>query len=193
MAVIKITEKEYRRPLLTSRQVAMIAAFGGLGFAWRALGLVIPLYPPYVLDIRESINVIAAFAGGPWVAVGVGILIGLPSSVPFCDVIYYPLIGIILSIFSKHIFDKRDMWGGIYSLIIVSIVIAVAEAIALTIFNFELALVGLVSFEAEMIASFLGGTYLIYVVQAIIPLWIILKLFPDFMRPSWRWTGGEEE
>ncbi|MFX1300854.1 MAG: hypothetical protein ACFFDE_07915, partial [Promethearchaeota archaeon] len=62
MPVIKITDGEYRRPLLTSRQVAMIAAFGGLGFAWRALGLVIPLYPPYVLDIRESINVIAAFA-----------------------------------------------------------------------------------------------------------------------------------
>jgi len=136
--VIKITEKEsYRRPLLTSRQVAMIAAFGGLGFAWRALGLVIPLYPPYVLDIRESINVIAAFAGGPWVAVGVGILIGLPSSVPFCDVIYYPLIGIILSLVSKHVFAKRDTLYGIYSLVIIAVVIAIAEAIALTIFNFE--------------------------------------------------------
>jgi hypothetical protein len=191
--VIKITEEKYRRPLLTSRQVAMIAAFGGLGFAWRALGLIIPLYPPYVLDIRESINVIAAFAGGPWVAIGVGILIGLPSSVPFCDVIYYPLIGIILSLVSKHIFEKRDVLYGAYSLVIIAIVLAIAEAIALTIFNFELAIVGLVSFEAEMIASFLGGTYLIYVIQEIIPLWIILKLFPDFMRPIWRWTGGEEE
>lgn len=191
MRVIKITEEEYRRPLLTSRQVGMIAAFGGLGFAWRALGLVIPLFPPYVLDIRETINVIAAFAGGPYVALGVGILIGLPSSVPFCDVIYYPLIGILLSLFSKHIFANKDKWGGLYALLIITIVLIPIELLAWTIFNFELALVGLVSFIPEMIGSF--PTAVIYMIQEIIPLWIVLKLFPDFMRPTWSWKGGEVE
>lgn len=171
----------------------MIAAFGGLGFAWRALGLIIPLYPPYVLDIRESILVIAAFAGGPWVSIGAGILMGLPSSVPFCDVLYYPLLGIILSLFSKHIFAKRNLFYGLYSLVIIIVVLAIGELICLTIFNFELAAVGLVSFVPEMIGSIVGGTYAIYVIQEIIPLWIIIKLFPDFMKPTWRWSGGEVE
>lgn len=191
--MIKITESgEYKRPLLTARQVGMIATFGGLGFAWRALGLVIPLFPPYLLDIRETINVIAAFAGGPWVSVGVGILIGLPSSVPFLDTWYYPMIGILLCIFAKHIFNNKDKWGGAYAFLIILIVLIPIQALGNTLFNLGLALVGLVSFWPEMVATFLG-VYPLYVAQEVIPLWIILKLFPDFMKPTWRWRGGEEE
>jgi len=177
-----------RRPLLTARQVGMIAAFGGLGFTWRALGLVIPLFPPFLLDIRETINVIAAFAGGPYVAIGVGILIGLPSAVPMCDVIYYPLIGLITCLVAKTVYAHRRSWG----YILLAITLIAAEALALTIFIWELAYVlRLVSFWPEMVASF-GVTYWIYVLQEVIPLIICIELFPDFMKPRWSWRGGEE-
>lgn len=188
----KEAEVEYRRPLLSSRQIGMIAAFGGLGFAWRALGLVIPLVPPYLLDIRETINVIAAFAGGPFVAIGVGILIGLPSSVPFCDVIYYPLAGILLSLVSKYVYRIREESNGLKALVVLVVVLLPVEALVLTIFNAELALAGMVSFKAEMVASF-GITYWLYAAQMIIPLWLCIRYFPDFMKPNWSWRGGEEE
>ena len=192
MTETKEVKVEYRRPLLSSRQIGMIAAFGGLGFAWRALGLVIPLVPPFLLDIRETINAIAAFAGGPFVAIGVGILIGLPSAVPFCDVIWYPVFGLLLCPFAKYIYSIRDEWGGLKSLVVLTIVIIPIEFIMLTGFVAELALVGLVSFWPEFYAS-MGLTYVLYTAQEIIPLWLCIKLFPDFMRPNWSWRGGEEE
>lgn len=180
-------EVKPKRPLLTARQVGMIAAFGGLGFTWRALGLVIPLFPPFLLDIRETILVIAAFAGGPYVAIGTGILIGLPSAVPMCDVVYYPLLGIFTCLVAKTVFKHRRSWG--YVLLVP--VIAVAEAIVLAIFVWILAYVlRLVSFWPELVASF-GITYWVYVLQEIVPLIICIQLFPEFMKPLWSWRGGE--
>jgi len=169
----------------------MIAAFGGLGFAWRALGLVIPLVPPFLLDIRETINFIAAFAGGPFVAIGVGILIGLPSAVPFCDVIWYPVSGLLLAPFAKYIYRIKDEWNGLKSLVVIAIITIPIEFIAITGFVGELALVGLVSFWPEWYAS-MGITYVLYTAQMIIPLWLAIRYFPDFMRPNWSWRGGEE-
>ena len=181
--------KPTRRPRLTARQVGMVAALGGLGFAWRALGLVIPLYPPYVLDIRETLIVIIGFAGGPWVGIASGILMGLPSSVPMCDVLYYPLIAVVVSAVAKTVWRWRGAKG--YALLIVTI--AIIEAIALIIFNAMLAYVlQLVAFWPETVATFAGGTYFVYVAQEIIPLILCIKFFPDFMKPRWLWGGGEE-
>ena len=181
--------KPARRPRLTARQVGMVAALGGLGFAWRALGLVIPLYPPYVLDIRETLIVIIGFAGGPWVGIASGILMGLPSSVPMCDVFYYPLVAVVVSAVAKTVWRSRGAKG--YALLIVTI--AIIEAIALIIFNAELAFVlQLVAFWPETVATFAGGTYFVYVAQEVIPLILCIKFFPDFMKPRWLWGGGEE-
>jgi len=178
-----------RRPLLTARQVAMIAAFGGLGFTWRALGLVIPLVPPFVLDIRETILVLAAFAGGPYVAIGTGILIGLPSAVPMCDIVYYPLMGLIVASVAKFVYKNRKKW---WAWVLMFVVIAVAEAIGLVVFVGILAYVlRLVSFWPELVASF-GITYWAYVLQEFIPLLILVQIAPDFMKPTWSWRGGEE-
>ncbi|MFQ6126297.1 MAG: hypothetical protein ACE5R6_17065 [Candidatus Heimdallarchaeota archaeon] len=184
-------ETEYRRPWLTSRQVGMIAAFGGLGFAWRALGLVIPLVPPFLLDIRETINVIAAFAGGPFVAIGVGILVGLPSAVPYADVVYYPMIGISLSLFTKYVWRIREDWGKLKALIVLAIVLLPIEFIWITVFIGEMAVMGVVSFWPEFYAT-MGVTFILYWVQEFLPLWICIYLFPDFMKPTWSWRGGEE-
>lgn len=72
-----------KQPMLTTRQIAMAATLGGLCFAWRALGLVIPMpVPGYVIDIREPIYIFSAFTYGPVVSVIISILGGLPTPFP---------------------------------------------------------------------------------------------------------------
>lgn len=39
-----------RKPFLTSNQIGLAAAFGGAAFAFRALGIAVPLVPPLVMD-----------------------------------------------------------------------------------------------------------------------------------------------
>jgi len=187
------TEKPPRRPLMTARQVGMVAAFGGMGFAWRALGLVIPLTPPYVLDIRETVIMLAAFAGGPYVGIASGFLMGLPSAIPVMDIWYYPAIALSLCTVTKPAW--RLIKGGKaalgYGLLLVMIIIAEAIFSVLTTLQISEYGLGLVSFWPELIAFFMAGTYEIYVLQEIIPLILCIRLFPAFMEPKWLWSGGE--
>ena len=181
--------KPERRSRLTARQVGMVAALGGLGFAWRALGLVIPLFPPFVMDIRETLTVITAFAGGPWVAIAVGILFGLPSGVPMADLPYSVILGLCITLAAKPAWKYRGPKG--YAILFVTILIA--EALVLTIVNLIVAYaLQMAPFWPQMVATFIGGTYFVYVAQEIIPLILCIKLFPDFMKPRWLWRGGEE-
>ncbi|MCR4398238.1 MAG: hypothetical protein NUV93_04670 [Firmicutes bacterium] len=183
------TEPRERRSLLTARQVGLIAAFGGLGFAWRALGLVIPLYPPFVLDIRETAIVLAAFAGGPWVGLCTGILIGLPSAIPVMDIIYYPAIALTFCLFVKKIWQLKGIAR--YALAIVSLV-GIEYLIGLPISAYVISLFGLAPFKPFLITSWVGGTGYVYCAQMVIPLLLALELAPGFMKPRWSWRGGEE-
>lgn len=183
------TKTEEKRLLLTARQVGMIAAFGGLGFAWRALGLVIPLYPPFLLDIRETVIVLAAFAGGPYVGIGTGILIGLPSAIPMMDIVYYPGIAVLFCLFVKKIWQLKGLAR--HLLLIVSI-IAIMYIYGLPVAAAIISLLGIAPFQPFLVTSWVGGTGYIYVAQMIIPLMIAIELAPDFMKPRWSWRGGEE-
>ncbi len=72
-----------RQPVLTTRQIATAATLGGLCFAWRALGLVIPMpVPGYVIDIREPIYFFSACTHGPVVSIIIALLGGLPTPFP---------------------------------------------------------------------------------------------------------------
>jgi len=182
------TGSKTRTPRLTARQVGMVAALGGLGFAWRALGLVIPLYPPFVLDVRETLIAIVAFAGGPYVAIASGILMGIPSSLPMLDPWYYPIVGLFFCLVTKTVWKHRGPVG--YGLLLVTCL--VAEGVGLTLYVAALAFgLQIVPFWPEMVATFAGGTYFVYALQQWIPMVIVLRLFPDFMKPRWRWSGGE--
>jgi hypothetical protein len=188
-----VAAKAERRPFLTARQVGMVAAFGGMGFAWRALGLVIPLYPPFVLDIRETVIILAAFAGGPYVGVVSGFLMGLPSAIPLMDIWYYPGIALTVCAVTKQAWKFIKTGKSVLGYAILIVTIIIAEAFWGTLANLFISEygLGLVSFWPEQVAFFMGGTYEIYVLQEIIPLLICLKLFPSFMDPKWLWSGGE--
>jgi LytS/YehU family sensor histidine kinase len=150
---------------------------------------VIPLFPPFVVDIRATLDVIAAFAGGPWVAIAVGILCGLPSGVPMADLPYSITLGLIMTLAAKAAWKYRGPKG--YAILFITIVIAEAVVLTMVCLIFAYAL-QMAPFWPQMVATFLGGTYFVYIAVEWIPLVLCIKLFPDFMKPRWLWRGGEE-
>jgi len=181
---MKPTTKEYRRPLLTARQVGMVAALGGLGFTWRALGLIVPL-PGLTLGIRWTLVAISAFAGGPYVALLNGVLFCLPSPIPL--MLDFPMGGLLLCVFVKTIWKHRGSWG--YILLALWIVILMAPV---HVFDaWFLSYVAKIAPFWPMLVSIFSFQYWVYCLQMIIPIILLNRLFPDFMRPRWSWRGGE--
>jgi hypothetical protein len=97
--------KEERGPLwkFGSVQIGYAAAFGGLGFALRALGIGIPIAPGMLMDPRDVVSIIGPGFAGPIGAIIIGILCALPSAV-FCVQVYVPMSIIFALIFHyfKH-------------------------------------------------------------------------------------------
>ena len=65
MAEEKRLDVKERKPFLTSNQIGIAAAFGGAAFAFRALGISVPLVPPLVMDPGALMPCLAGMAGGP--------------------------------------------------------------------------------------------------------------------------------
>ena len=68
-----------KKPLLTSKQIGLAAAFGGAAFAFRALGIAIPMVPPLIMDPGALMPCLAGMCGGPVV----GIIVGIATRYPF--------------------------------------------------------------------------------------------------------------
>ncbi|NIU02658.1 MAG: hypothetical protein GWN01_17705 [Nitrosopumilaceae archaeon] len=107
-------ESEVRKPFLTSRQMGLAAAFGAAAFAFRALGLVIPMVPPLVLGPGALMPCLAGMAAGPIVGIIVGIARGIPSGLPQVDLILQPFKGIYWAFVFKYgilkIDDEKKRW-----------------------------------------------------------------------------------
>jgi len=103
-----------KKSLLTSRQMGLIAAFGGAAFAFRALGIAIPLVPPLVMDPGALMPCLAGMAGGPLVGAIVGIARGIPSGLPAVDLWAQPIKGIYWAYVWKYIIlrvkDTKKRW-----------------------------------------------------------------------------------
>jgi hypothetical protein len=77
--------KEERRPLFqfTSKEVGYAAAFGGLGFAMRALGIWVPVMGPWGAEPRDIINFVGPAFSGPLIGAYIqGFIDGLASGIP---------------------------------------------------------------------------------------------------------------
>ena len=86
----KLDVKE-RKAFLTSNQIGIAAAFGGAAFAFRALGISIPVVPPLVMDPGALMPCLAGMAGGPIVGAIVGIARAIPSGTPIVDIWAQPI------------------------------------------------------------------------------------------------------
>lgn len=83
-----------KKPLLTSNQIGLAAAFGGAAFAFRALGIAVPMVPPLTMDPGALMPCLAGMCGGPIVGIIVGIARGIPSGTPAVDLWAQPIKGI---------------------------------------------------------------------------------------------------
>jgi len=89
--------------LLSSRQLALCAIFGGLAFLMRAMQLTIPIGGPFVIDPRGIPGVVGAALSGPIGGIVIGVLAGLPAKVPLIDVPAFSLAYFLVGLLAKRL------------------------------------------------------------------------------------------
>ena len=102
-----------KKPILTSNQIGLAAAFGGAAFAFRALGIAVPMVPPLTMDPGALMPCLAGMCGGPVVGVIVGIARGIPSGTPAVDLWAQPIKGIYWYFVWKQIIkieNEKKRW-----------------------------------------------------------------------------------
>jgi hypothetical protein len=174
-----------RAPLVTSRHLAIAAVFGGLGFAWRALGLVIPLVPPFVLDMRLPFDVIGAATGGPVAAIILGILYAIPSGLPIPDLYFYTVFGLFsVCLPYKKFYRFKSPWN----------VVAMAAWVFLT-YSFILVPINLMlyayvfrlfPFWPTLYVWYAGPTW-VYATVATATIILLMTSAKKFAEPTWHW------
>jgi hypothetical protein len=185
-----------KKPLLTTRQIAMAATLGGLCFAWRALGLVIPMpVPGYVIDIREPIYLFSAFMYGPVVSVIVSILGGLPT--PFPPSVWIGnLIGAPLAAYA---WKNLRLWKAPWKVKVP--LVYVVYALWMIIFLFSLMwcsanIMHYWPFWPTFVFALTGGPFLIWWLAGATMVLVLLRASsPDGItrEPDWTWpfSGGK--
>jgi hypothetical protein len=183
------TKKEGRRVWLSTRQIGIVAALGGLGFAYCALGLYIPIVPPFIVDIREPLGVIIGMAAGPWGALIGGLLMGISGTTPLAGVPYYMTLGFLFAIFSKKIYALTG-WKR-YTLLSI-VIIALNVFILAPWLGLSLSIIYGMTFYDWMVIMWGVGVFPLYIVEEILACAIAMKFAPEFMKPRWLWSGGEK-
>jgi len=173
-----------KEPLLTSRQVAYAGVFGGLGFAWRALGLVISLFPPLMVDMRQSFLIIGASASGPYAGLAIALLCMLPSGLPLLDVVYFPVLTILWLLPYKRIYNLPSTYRYLLIWVWAFVVQFATDIIALGWGGWVL---NLWPFPEYMITEWTVGVGELYAVQNALSAMLAIKFAPKFMEPLWKW------
>ena len=179
-----MTLSTQKAPLLTSRQLASAAVFGGLGFATRALGLTVPLVPPLVIDLRSVFWILGVAGSGPIGAIIVGLLIGLPSAFPLASIPDAVAYGLIFCLLYKQIYALKGVVKYVMVAIWATVSIYVGDIVLVWVF------VAIYHIYPDMTT----GLAIDYVTSA--PAWSILgalaiillmKYAPDYAEPTWSW------
>lgn len=184
-----------KRALLTTRQIAVAATLGGLCFAWRALGLVIPMpVPGFVLDIREAVYVFSAFMYGPIVSFIIGIMGGLPT--PFPPMVWIGnLLGATLMAF---VWKNLGLWKAPWKVKIPLIYAAytVYFVIFLTVLMYMAAnIMGYWPFWPTYVFAWTSGTSFIWIgVQSTLVVVLVRAVSPGGKtpKPDWIWPGERQ-
>jgi len=184
-----LEEKEkvkVRREIITARQIGLIVALGGLGYAWVALGFLIPLYPPYIWDVREPTLALAAAATGPYGGIITGIIHGLGTGSP-ADLGFYPQMGFVVGALSKRIWALGG-WKRIAAFAGISIFVEFlwpgVWAILCADWFYGIPFWTFAPMWWGICAPVYSATEIIVFAAAV-------RLAPDLIRPRWSWRGGE--
>lgn len=177
--------------ILDTREIAMAAAFGGILFAQCALGLLIPVAPGYAMWPLYTFLPLAAIVGGPivaWVALFVGSLTrnllvnpAYMAAQVFLAFTYWPMRNTPL---------KYRIPGFIILMWISEYVIQ--TPIAVWIMQNVLFFVAPGPDAYWSFLLFMFGTHTLsnaLIPSIVVPL--LMKVAPEFMKPTWfdRWRG----
>jgi len=179
---------QQKAPLLTSRQLATAAVFGGLGFATRAMGLTVPLVPPLVVDLRAVFWILGVAGSGPVGAIIVGLLIGLPSAFPIAsipDAIVYCLVFCIL-------YKQIHALKGAVKYVMLAIWAAVSVYVG------DLVLVWVFVYIYHIYPDMSTGLAIDYTTSAVVwsilgalAIILLVKYAPDYAEPTWSWMKSK--
>ena len=193
-AAVNKTKKTKKIPLLTTRQIAIAATLGGLCFAWRALGLVIPMpVPGFVIDIREAIYVFTAFVYGPIVSIIISIMGGLPTPFP-------PMVWIgnaIAAPIMAYMWKNMGLWKVSSWKVKIPLIYGayfVFFCIFITVLMYCAAnIMGYWPFWPTYVFAWTSGAVLIWIaVQGALLAILIRAISPGGKtpKPDWIWPGG---
>jgi hypothetical protein len=98
MPLLRKREDAYPIWQFGAREIGITAAFGGLAFATRALGIVIPVGAVINIDPRDLFWILGSALGGPISGLVIGILSGIPSGLPVGDIVHYALVGFLIGL-----------------------------------------------------------------------------------------------
>jgi hypothetical protein len=177
---------QLRRPLLTTRGIAISAILGAMALVTEALGLSLPGYLPGVnFNLVGTYLSIATMAAGPIGGIIVTILDSFTSSVGFYGLpFYWPHVFVLAYFWPKiyNIKNKSVRFVGYWAVTAVALFIQYWGWFWLYVVVFKYAS----TIWPLVYYNFLGGAYWVFLlIYALIPS-IILSLFPSFVKPDWK-------
>lgn len=179
---------QQKAPLLTSRQLATAAVFGGLGFATRAMGLTVPLVPPLVVDLRAVFWILGVAGSGPVGAIIVGLLIGLPSAFPIASIPDAIVYGLVFCILYKQIHALK----GAVKYVMLAIWAAVSVYVG------DLVLVWVFVYIYHIYPDMSTGLAIDYTTSAVVwsilgalAIILLVKYAPEYAEPTWSWMKSK--
>ena len=176
--------KAIRPSLLTSKQATAAAIYGGLGFATRALGLVIPIVPPLLFDTRAIWLPIGAMIAGPWGLPIICLLHDIPSGVFLPGIAFSLARGYFFVAFYKPIYHMRSYTMQCLALIPVW---AIANFLGDIMIVGGMALYGIVPFWPFLTLWYAGGGSEAYGIASYLTTILMLKYAKDYVKPAWTW------
>jgi len=170
MRILKTKEERGSLLAFGSVQIGYAAAFGGLVFALRALGIGVPIGPGGMLmDPRDIISIVGPGFSGLIGSIIISILAALPSAV-FCVQVYVPL-GILWALMFHYL---RHPWY------YVTLVIGILTAWTASWAFWEMVW-GYMPFWVGVTTTFIGND-IVYIPACIIVIEVLRKYSPTAKR-----------
>jgi hypothetical protein len=168
MGKILLSKEERIPPTeFRSMEIGVTAVLGGLGFAFKAMGLVIPILGPFVVEPKDVCVILSGMLGGPIVCAIVGVVSSLASPWPFISWVFaIPIIifGFIHRYFRRPWYHIADAGGYLFCWLWWIFILSPLAGISLEV------------------APFVTGLWLIYYPITLVLLEIFYRFSPMFRR-----------
>ena len=179
-----MSQEKPKPPLLTSRQLASAAVFGGLGFATRALGLVIPIVPPLIFDLRAVFWILGVAGSGPIGAIIVGLLIGLPSAFPLASIPCAITYGLVWCLLYKQIYYMKSAVRYVLLAAWASVSVYMGDTVLIMVFTYVYHMYP--DLMTGLIIDYTTSS-IVWSIAAAIGIILFVKYAPEYAEPTWSW------